>query len=191
MLIRGQNNKQQGAALVAGIILLLIAAIGALSISQMSLFDELSTRNQRDVALANAASDIALREAEQWLDEQTLLPEEQDISCLTASPACAKPIVFNDAVGGLLNCAAVNTLAETNWTDWASSSVTRQTATSGIQEIKQKSEYLIREADFLPDTLTVGEGVQPGRYVYEISARGASWTDQAPVILQSTYIRRY
>lgn len=181
---------QQGAALVTGLILLLVMAMGGLMLSQTAVFDELSVRNQKDYSLASNAADKALRDAEGWLQAQSLLPEEQLLSCFNSSPACVAPVVIANDVAELASCTAINYLDANAWASYSTAALTRSSdASAGI--VQQKSEYLIREADFIADSLSIGEGVQPGRYVYEITARGAANNDNSHVLLQSTYIRRY
>lgn len=62
------NKKQQGSALIVGLILLLVITVLAVSGVRQSLLQERMSGNWHDRNLAFQASEGALREGERWLD---------------------------------------------------------------------------------------------------------------------------
>ena len=175
-VLRGHPTKQRGAILVVSLILLLIMTILAVTISQTSRMQEMMTGNARDADLSFQSAEAGLRNSEDYLAGLTASP----VSC--SSDPCK---VFQENVLP----ADLHAQSVSFWSAHAT-----EYGAAGTQEIPgvtQDPQYIIEEAGFVPDSLTVGRGVPPGRTFYRNTAHSFGGTDTAQTVVQSTFTRRY
>lgn len=184
MNYRNQLNplQQRGSVLIVSLILLMLfTLIGVSAVKQTSL-EERMVFNTHDGQVAFQAAESALREAEQWLDTLDDLPHEEVCASTSNCQNVAVISADDDAFDSVDDLRALD---ESAWQTHAT------TVTADLDEVNEKPRYLVREVRFIPDSLTVGTGVPPGRYLYEITARGEGVSNKADKVLQSTFIRRY
>lgn len=172
------SGRVRGAALVVGLLILLVITIIGLSSMRSTLLEERMAGNLRDRARAFEAAEAALRAAEGWLLSQSSRPLTN-----TGSPyiwtangpdpdtSNASPWWFEPSIDGA-------------WWGSNGESLTVDALTPG---------YVIEELQFVPDsgTLNIGTGTTTGRWFYRITARGTGADSATEVLLQSTYAVRF
>ena len=175
------KKKQSGVALIVSLIMLLLMTLLGVTAVKTSLIEEKMAGNSRDVTLAFQAGETALREAEQWLTNQTDEPEPDN----TAS----NRVWTYNAMDPDVNNAA-NWWQERNQSWWAANAVPY--SGSGLTTVNTPPATVIEYKQFVPDTLVVGSGAaETGITYYQVTAKGTGGSDQARVLLQSTTARRY
>lgn len=168
--------REGGAALIVSlIILLLLTLIGITSMSTTTL-EEKMAGNMRDRNLALQAAESALRAGETALVQ---IPGVPDVCAPAAAPPCAW--AFN-APGNFL---ALNA----NW--WAGNG----RPGAALAGVSSAPRFIIEDrAAVISDgatTGTRGASGNKGPNVYRITARGTGGTDEAQVLIQSTFIKRF
>lgn len=173
------NFKQQaGLALFISLVLLLVLTIIGVSAVQMTSLEERMARNSRDRLLAFQAAESALRDAEGFIE--TIVT--------TASFADTGP-------GGLWTIAPFATTARWEqpniWTGAGS-----VVAASAIQGVAAAPRFLVEHVATLvreenayqiddPYTGSASDRIE----IFRVTARGVGGTQNARVLLQSTYGR--
>ena len=175
-------KQQAGAVLVLSLILLIVLTLIGITAMKTSNFEERMAFNLQDSNLAFQAAESALKEAERTLDAKTSLPHElpcpDDGGCSSVEVLISSSTSFDDAEDFKLM----------SYADWTANG---QAIANSVDGTAADARYIIREVRFVPDSLNVGHGVPPGRYLYEITAVGVGETDRAEKVLQSTFLRRY
>lgn len=195
-------QQQQGAALLVSLILLLVLLVLGTTAVRTAFFEERMARNEIDRTRAREAAESALRQAELWLDNLEALPHEKE--CADAvSGLCGDINVLddNELLNGVLESTATTAIENfkaMSLEDWRAHGLTWQVDDDEGNPVDyqpsgsaEPPRYIIRELRFLPDSLNLGHGVPPGRYLYEITAIGFGSRTEIQQVLQSTYIRRY
>lgn len=165
--------RQHGTVLVVSLIMLLLLTMLGLSSMRGTTLEERMAGNMRDQNLAFQAAEAALREGEAWLAPLNAAPA----ACAIVSTGCN---AFRDQVLPDL------TEQDADW--WATNALTYSKI---ISYVATAPLYLREEQAFLPDDLTIGHGTPTGRDVYQVTARGTGQTDDAEVLLQTTYYKRF
>lgn len=182
ILAMGKVKKQSGAILVLSLVLIIVLTLIGITAMKTSTFEERMAFNLQDSNLAFQAAESALREAERTIDAKTALPHElpcpDDGGCSSIEVLISSSTAFDD----------VDDFRSMSYSSWVSNGQEISNAVSGTAA---NARYIIREVRFVPDSLNVGHGVPPGRYLYEITAIGVGETDRAEKVLQSTFLRRY
>jgi len=89
-----------------------------------------------------------------------------------------------------VRAAVLKALAEDlDASDWQA--LGQETTTPVADNIAAQPRFVVEEARFEPDGLTVGLGVPPGRYVYQITAVGYAGNTTFFKVVQSQYLHRY
>lgn len=164
--------------------LILLVALTLIGVTAMktSTFEERMAFNLQDSTLAFQAAESALREAERTINAKIDLPHElpcpESGGCSSVEVLISSSTAFDD----------VDDFRSMSYADWSSNGQEIANAADGTAAT---ARYIIREVRFVPDSLNVGHGVPPGRYLYEITAVGVGETDRAEKVLQSTFLRRY
>lgn len=169
--------RQRGAILAVSLLLLLVMTLLGLAAMQMSRMQERMAGNSRDVNIAFQGAEAGLRDGEERLRVLTARPT----TCVAVP--CAS-VWQKDTVPANLR----------NQTDdwWNDNS--REYGASGTRQITETArepQFLIEDAGFVPDSLTVGHGPPEGRNFYRITARSTGATTTAQAVLESTYTRRF
>ena len=151
--------------------------IGVTAMSTTSL-EEKMAGNMRDKNLALQASESALEDGELWLASLGSQPSE---ATACGSPPCD---VWT------LNVLPDLSSQSQSW--WLSNA--REYGTSGSKDISDVTTdpyYVIEAQAVVRDNLDSGQNPPTGRNFYRVTARGTGGTDDAQVVLQSTYVKRF
>jgi type IV pilus assembly protein PilX len=171
-------RRQEGAVLIISLLILLIMTlIGVTAMSTTSL-EEKMTGNMRDKNVALQASESALEDGEAWLSSQGARPVETS-TC--ASPPCA-----------VWDMNVLPDLASQTQDWWLSNAHEYGTGgTKDIGDVMTDPHYVIEEQAFVRDNLDAGQNPPTGKSFYRVTAHGTGGTDEAQVVLQSTYVKRF
>lgn len=171
------RQPQRGMVLIVSMILLLVMTILALTVGQTSRMQEHMAGNFRDSDLSFQAAEAGLRDAEQFLWDQTSPP----ITC--GAPPC--DVYQTDTFDDI----DLRVQTEDWWDDHG-----REYGEEGTHEVtgvQQDPRYVIEEMGFTPFSLTVGRGVPSGRTFYRNSSRAYGGTTSAQAVVESTFTRPY
>lgn len=171
------KQKNNGSVLVFCLVMLLVLTIVGTSGFNRVTMDEKVASNLRDKNVALQRTEIALREGEKALVDQTTRP-----TAGTARPSEVWQLGVQGSVTGSKSSEWILALDET-W--WASDAWASATASD--------SYYFIEEQEFKRDSLTSSGGYtksQPGVYYYRITAKSEG-NSSGESIVQSTYAKRY
>lgn len=172
--------RQQGAVLVFCLLFLTILTLMAVTGMETAVVEERMAGNVQDYNQAFQAAEAALVQAERWLATRTVLP--------AASATGASSVWSLDAPDATANARGWWQERAAAW--WGTNGV----AVAGLDVVNSQPRYVIEE--FFTSTsgqsLTIGTGEQVStRVVHRITARGTGASDNAEVLLQSTYVRPY
>ncbi|WP_261843462.1 pilus assembly PilX family protein [Aliamphritea ceti] len=163
------KKSEKGAVLVVSFIILVVMTVIGLAGMEITGLEEKMAGNARDRNIAFQAAEAALREGEDYLESQVLLP----------------------AFDGSQGLYALTTDGTKNWegVTWTNGSQVRL-ANTGINGLAATPAYIIEslESAGADDSLEVG-GAKGATNFYRITARAVGQTDSAEVILQSVYKR--
>ena len=171
-------RRQNGAVLIISLfILLIMTLVGITSMSTTSL-EEKMAGNMRDKNIALQSSEAALEDGEGWLAS---LGNEPSDATSCGSPPC--------------NVWALNilpSLADQSQAWWQANA--REYGTAGTKDISDVNTdpYFVVEAQaYVRDNLDSGQNPPTGRTFYRVTARGTGGSDDAQVVLQSTFVKRF
>lgn len=163
-------QSQKGLVLLLSLLILLILSISVSSAINALLLDKKVVSNQRSHFMAMEAAESSLREAEAWLNVQTMQP---------IASANAQDGVWTRKSHVNQDQCAIN--RELSW--WQNNANASQTA--------DNSYYLIEAYDNIKDSLiTAQEDDTDSRFFYRITAMAHS-SRSSQVILQSLFARRF
>ena len=169
------NHSQNGAVLIAGLMILIILTIMGIATMNSSLLSEKMTANFRDELIAFQGAESGLIDAENWL---TSLPQRPEGISACLSPPCL-----------LWNADIQKDLEKKSASFWT----TQGKPFSGdLKGSANQPYYLISEEMFVPfemspEAAAKGKGYQ----FYKITARGTGNTKQAQVFVESIYAINY
>jgi len=180
-------NKQQGAALIVSLVILIVMTIIGLASIRTSSMEEKMSANTRDQQIAMQATEIAIRAGEAWIASQTTEPDVTDNGITNVWTA---NIMMSDE-------NAVDSWWQQRNAAWWNSNgvqtpnaVTFSTNAGNINVTRPR--YVIEYIQYVGDDLLVGTGsTTTGRSYYRVTARGTGGSEQARVLLQSTTAKRY
>lgn len=163
-----RNTRQQGFALFACLVILLVLTVLATSGMQTSLLQERMAGHLRDRDLAFQAAEAALRQGEDFLEQATL-------------PAF-------DGTNGLYQPADPGDTPVWQAIDWSGDARAYSGTLAGVAEAPR---YIIEE---LPTTLATSGSIaadQPslGAGMFRITARGVGGSTDTVIVLQTTFRR--
>ena len=171
-------SNQRGATLIIALIILVVMTMLSITGMQTTILEEKMAGNMADNNAALQGAEAALREAEvQFPPLQT--PPVPVASC--SAPPCQ---VWE------LNKTGNLTFKDDAW--WQSNG--HEFGDTGIQEFTRASadpRYIIEYQSEVLDDYGSGIDAGSGRTMYRITARGKGTSDNAEVILQSSYSKRY
>lgn len=171
---RVPGRHQQGAVLVISLLLLLIMTlIGVTAMSTTSL-EEKMAGNMRDKNVALQAAEAALEEGEAWLAVLGAQPAE--------TTACGSPPCDVWALNVLPDLSSQSQ----SW--WVSNG---REYSKSISDVKTEPYYILEAQSFVPDTLDMGQNPATGKSIYRVTAHGTGGSDDAQVILQTTFVKRF
>ena len=175
---------QRGSALIVALVFLLAMTLIGVTAMQGTNQEERMAGNARDRNLAFQASESAIREGEEWLRPRNTLPTSNAFPCSTGQQqqCVLQRVGMPDLVS-----------QEQNASWWTSNAREYGTvSTKDISSVATDPYYVIVERAFLRDELGIGFKEAPtGRDIYDVTARGTGATDDAKVMLQTTYAKRF
>ena len=165
---------QRGAALIVGLLMLVVMTLIGVSAMQTDLLEEKMAGNQRDLDLAFQAAESTLRDGENWLRDQT-----------------DEPVPDANATNGVFTFDALD--ANGSWWETIGNWDSSGTAFNDISGVNSAPLRVIEGAGFITDgSLTIGQNTgQTPRLLYRITARGTGGTDSARAIVQTIYAKRF
>jgi type IV pilus assembly protein PilX len=171
-------RRQRGAILVTSLLLLVVLTVLGVAMMRMTNMQERMAGNARDVNLALQGAEAALRAGEDRLSPATL----------TARPL---PTTGVDCVF----CArdtlpvAIYDRGQYDWT--ANAQEYGDPDEKEMADLARDPRYTIAELGFAPDGYGQGQDPPTGRDFYQITGFSSGASDQANVVLQSTFPRRF
>lgn len=176
--LRLPPRQQRGAVLIISILLLLIMTlIGVTAMSTTSL-EEKMAGNMRDKNIALQAAEAGLEDGEAW------------VAVLGSEPA--ETTTCGTAPCDVWALNALPDLSSQSHSWWLSNA--REYGTSGtndIPEVATDPRYIIEAQSFVPDNLDSGQNPPTGKSIYRVTARGTGGSNDAQVILQTTFVKRF
>jgi type IV pilus assembly protein PilX len=173
------QHKQQGSVLIICLLFMMLITMLALNSARTASFEQRMAHGARDLHTAFQATESALGGGEGWLENRTSRPIPEPASSGCTAP-CDLWVLYAQ---GDFPDTATKTAA---W--WATNG---RAPTETLTVVNTQPRYLIEEQQFAPDSLTVGIGVPAGRWFYRVTSRGTGGTDDAEVLLQTSYVRRF
>jgi len=175
---RAIKNKQQGAALIVSLIMLLIMTLLGISSMNSTTMEEKMSGNTRDRMLAFQAAEAALKDAEDYV-----------LNSVVATSA------FNASGTGGLYSAGVKPDVRADAT-WSNASKYR-TYSGTITGVTTQPHYIIELISTIGatgDTVNIGNyGDSSGAGIvttFKVTARGTGGTDNAVSMIQAYYGKR-
>jgi type IV pilus assembly protein PilX len=161
-------QRQRGVALIISMILLLVLSVIGLAGMEVTGLEEKMAGNMRDRNIAFQAAEATLRDGENYLDAQAVLP----------------------AFDGTNGLYAIPTNGDKNWEEvvWSSSAAVVSYSGPGFDSLP--AAYIIEDiaAASNSDSLEVGVPVDDKRY-YRVTARAEGMSSTTAVMLQTVYKR--
>ena len=163
------KNKQSGAVLIVGLIMVLVLSVVVIASSHTTVLQQKMSSNLRDKELAFQSAETALRAGEGFLDGQ--------------SENALKAIVF-DGSGGHYNYSVGRALTQED--DWQNLNTIE--AAQNLSHVKEKPVYIIEN---ITGIKPLGGSLQAAMPVnslyYRITAKSKGGTDASLAILQTVY----
>jgi type IV pilus assembly protein PilX len=185
------KQQQRGAVLVVSLLLLLVMTVLALAASQTTRLQERMSASMRDRDLAFESSEAGLRNAERIIDSLPGAPSP------CTSGRCQ---VFDRSVLPTSMGFQTQTWWDTNaWSYIADETFSTTHRTRGSGGLISASgmagadpQFVVEELEEVTDALSVPPtGPPPSRIYYRITSAAQGGTQQAQVVLQSTFARRF
>ncbi len=167
-------SKNRGATLGISLVMLLMLTLLSVTSMQTSAFEDKMTTNMSNLEYAFQATEAALREGEAWLENLAVEPEQEATCSSKPCVLLADPLRYPEDF-------------DLSW--WQTTGTTYSGPT--LNDVVTSPNYLIEYSRFVPDTLVSGQNTSAGIIYYRVMARGTGRSDDAVVILESTYGRRY
>lgn len=188
-------RRQSGAVLMVALILLTILAMLGLSALHSATLEELIAGGQQDQALALAAAETALRDAEQWLGDPALVAPPVVGERCSGTPSCRGWVLPQSIQAGartvpLWNPAGVGPARyrdlDAAW--WREQGV----PVAMPKGAGQDARFIVEELRVQAATESlVLESTTPLQYQYRITARGTGRRDSAVALVQVIYGRTF
>lgn len=175
-------NRQQGVALITGLIFLVVLTLISVTAARMSSLEERMSGNVRDRSLAMQAAEMALRDAERDIRGGAGITRAPAISGLTNfNPACTAGLCYNGPAG---NANGINWNTTPVWSVVnmiAAPSVAYGTNTGAIGNVVLSAQprYIIEGIEKNGSGTTV--------YYYRITVRAQGANANTVVRLQEVY----
>lgn len=167
------KHRQRGAILAVSLMLLLVLTLLGITSMQMTRMEERMAGNLQDINVAFQGSETALRSGEESIRALTGRPT------LCASAPCTT-VVQRDGLPDMRNQTS----------GWWTVNANPHAGTSTLKTDSPPT-FLVEDAGFIPDSLTVGHGPPDGRNFYRVLSHSTGATDTARAVLESTYTRRF
>lgn len=166
-------HTQNGVALIVSLIILLILSILGVQSLQTSTLEEKMAGNFRDNKIALEAAESALLAGEEWIDNLTAPPEENDTG-----------------TNGIWTFGKADIKNKTFW-DNATQVDTNLTGLNTPPSYVVEYRGVARAQKSAETGSNQSNSVEPDLYNYRITARGLGGTRNSEVILQSHFKKAY
>jgi len=175
-------NRQQGVALITGLIFLVVLTLISVTAARMSSLEERMSGNMRDRSLAMQAAEMALRDAERDIRGGAGITRAPAISGLTNfNPACTAGLCYNGPAGNAngINWNTTPVWSVVNMISAPSVAYGTNTGAIGNVVLSAQPRYII-------------EGIEKNRsgatvYYYRITVRAQGANANTVVWLQEVY----
>ena len=174
--LRKLSTAQKGIALFISLVLLLVLTIIGVSAVQSTSLEERMARNAHDSVLAFQAAEMALRQAEEWLIDNS--PETTDFT--------------DGGQGGLWTVAPFGVAPRWSGANVWDGGSSVQVAVA-VDNVDSQPRYLIEFLATIDQTANqyeVGVGypiLNETINVFRVTARGVGGSDTAQVVLQTSF----
>lgn len=175
-----RRHRESGVVLFISLVMLLIITVLGISSVQSTSMQERMARNARDTNLAFQSAESAIKDAEEFIETFT---------SLAAFPNNAAGLYVEPVFGD-----------PSNWTevDWDAGTGYRDVGITTITGVATQPKYIVEfvktvvsEVDRL-NLDNIGQSTGFGRsQVFRITVYGTGGTDNAHVVIQSTYGKRF
>ncbi|MGI9302111.1 MAG: pilus assembly PilX family protein [Gammaproteobacteria bacterium] len=178
---------QTGAALITGLVLLLVLTLIGVTAMRSTTLEERMARNLREANIAFQMAETGLIGGESWVNDRPSRP---------IGISANRPDYANNQIYGLNHphARSVHTQNKTWWNANATSldlSVDLDLDGDGSpDEVASTPLFTVEEVGFVPDSLDLGLAPPPGRMFYRISATGVAAREETQAIVQSTFAQR-
>jgi len=171
-------SNQRGATLIIALVILVLMTMLSITGMQTTILEEKMAGNMADNNAALQSAEAALREAEVQFTPLQFAP-------IPISSCGAPPCQLWE-----LGQAGNLTLKDNAW--WSANG--HEFGDIGVQEFTRASEdprYIAEHFSDVKDDYASGLDAGSGKTMYRLTARGKGSSDNAEVILQSSYSKRY
>jgi len=172
-----RRARQQGAALIVALIMLLVMTLLGVTIARTTTMQERMAGNLRNQSIAFEAAETALREGEAWIQAQIGGERPQAIAPASCgSPPCE-----------VLTQNALNPLANATWDPGTNVRTGTQVAESDAPP-----KFFIEQRQVVRDALNIGQSTdENARIYYRTTARAVGGNTTAVSILRTEYAARF
>ncbi len=192
------NTRQKGIALFMALVFLLILTILGITSMGTSNLQEKMAQNAKDRGLAFQAAETAMLAAENWINAQVGKPTfPNNTNGLYLANTCPDPAKQVWECYGLLDWEADTNVVVYPGTPGASAGAGSPFTppAGGILWVRTQPKYIIEfvtdkedDDDSMVENNDAGSNIKT---ILRVTARGTGGTDQAVVILQSTFGRKF
>lgn len=187
------KNNQHGAVMITVLILSMVLTVAVMSQMNIILLNEKIVANQKYRQVGFQASEAAIREAEEWLENEAFSPLPADSDQVLS--------LMEGEEGHDINQWALH--KDSDW--WKSNGISALTDLSKLPDVdgdgvndlpnidddNYRPRYIMEYYAYVQDSLVTGQQRdEQGRNFYRITTRGFGGSDSARVTLQTTYSRR-
>ncbi|MFV2059676.1 MAG: PilX N-terminal domain-containing pilus assembly protein [Gammaproteobacteria bacterium] len=192
---RFQSQRQTGAVLIIGLILLFSLTLLGVGAMSTNLMQQRMATNMGDATLAFNASDTLIRREQKWLrsqpDEAVLLKADCDnnTQCIYFAGQDKKNILVTTYNEEWWNSAAVLTQA---WWDANAYEYCCDPIPSDLDNVLLDPRIVIERQQYEQDSLDLGTTSYPtGVTYYRLTARGTGSTNLSEAVIQATVSKRW
>lgn len=178
--IASPGARQAGAALIVALIMLLVMTLLGVTIARTTTMQERMAGNLRNKSIAFETAETALREGEDWVEDQ--IGGQRPLAI--APDNCGAPpcdVLTVDGPG-----APLDPLDPATWT---SGDVRTGTL---VAETVAAPQFFIEQRQVVRDSLNIGQSTdENARIYYRTTARAVGGTTTAVSILRTEYAARF
>ncbi len=171
--MQNHHQNQQGAALAISLIVLLLLTLIGVAAVQGNLVEERMSYNMKDSVQSFQATEMGLKEGEDWLLTLTAQPD-------VVTTCASQPCVYN------INSSLYLEDQTSSW--WGTNANAYPSLIAGVTSLPR---YYVEFERFVPDSLNIGETSSSGRFYYRVTSRGTGAQDDSVSVIQSTVMKRF
>ncbi len=191
-------NRQTGAVLVTGLIILLVMTIIGVGAIRYSTLQEIMTGNLRDQDLAFQSAETMQRYSEARL---VSLHTPPDPAVFSANSLSSTDYIFSISAFSDPNSANYigdlegNAYVDAWWNGYSISynsagTITQATGTSDLTKISENPRAVIEDLGYVRD-LSSGDPRERNTIMYRITTRAKGLSTNSLAMIQTTYVKRY